>query len=71
MDANTWLKVSFWYWLAFTVNQNWKNKIYRLGKVDDRTPILQLARSMSKKQKNPIHESSKMVQGYTEGFLRS
>ena len=31
-------------------NQKWKSKIYKLGKVDDRIPVLQLPRSTSKKQ---------------------
>ena len=31
--------------------QNQKNKIYKLGKVDDRIPNLQLGRSTSKKKK--------------------
>ena len=42
--------ISLWYGLAFIVNQKWKNKIYKLRKVD-RIPILQLVRSRSKKQK--------------------
>ena len=46
--------ISLWcglaYWLAFVVNQNWKNKIYRLGKVDEKIPILQVTRSKSKRQ---------------------
>ena len=41
---------SLWYGLAFIVNKKWKNKIYKLGKVDDRIPVLQLARSRGKKQ---------------------
>ena len=33
------------------MNQKWQKKIYKPGKVDDRIPILQLARSAkSKKQ---------------------
>ena len=34
--------ISLWYWLGFIVDQNWKNKIYRLGKADDRIPNLPL-----------------------------
>ena len=34
--------ITLWYWLAFIVDQNWKNKIYRLGKVDERIPKLPL-----------------------------
>ena len=30
-----------------------EKKIYKLGKVDDRIPVLQLTRSRSKKQKEP------------------
>ena len=37
--------------LAFIVNKKLENKIYKLGKVDDRIPVLQLARSRGKKQK--------------------
>ena len=33
------------YGLAFIVNQKWKNMVYKLGKVDERTQILQPARS--------------------------
>ena len=35
----------WWYGLAFIVSQKWKNKIYKLGKVEDRIAILQLVRS--------------------------
>ena len=41
---------SLWYGLAFIVNKRWKNKIYKLGKVDDRISVLQLTRSKGKKQ---------------------
>ena len=50
--------ISLWYGLAFFVNQKLKNKIYKVEKGDDRVPmkgpndrvpILQLARSRSKK----------------------
>ena len=40
-----------WYGLAFIVNQKWKSKTYKLGKVDDRTLVLQIARSRGKNQK--------------------
>ena len=42
--------ISLWYGLAFIVNQKWKIKIFKLGKVD-RIPILQLTRSSNNKQK--------------------
>ena len=38
-----------------------ENKIYKLGKAHDRIPVLHLILSRTKKQKNPIHESTKMV----------
>ena len=38
--------------LAFIKNQKWKNKIYKLGKVDDKIQILQPARSRNKRQKD-------------------
>ena len=52
--------VSYWqkhkiitlkYGLTFIVDQIWKNKIYKLGKVDDRIQIQQLAKSRNKRQK--------------------
>ena len=46
------LKISFRTWyaeLAFIPNQKWENNIYKLGIVDDRISILQLAGSRSKK----------------------
>ena len=47
------------------VNQKWKSKIYKLGKLDDRNQILQPARSRNKRQKvvdkKPRYESRKMV----------
>ena len=53
---------SVWYGLAFIVNKKWKNKIYKLGKVDDRIPVLQLIASRSKTQKETeLYESIKMV----------
>ena len=33
------------------MNQKWKNKVYKLGKVDDRIQILQPARSRNKRPK--------------------
>ena len=51
--------------LAFIINQKWKIKIYKLGKVNDRNQILQPARSRNKRQKymdkKPKYESRKMV----------
>ena len=51
--------ISVWYGLALIVDQKWKNKIYKLGKVG-KIPILRLARSMSKKQK----ETDDMIEEY-------
>ena len=45
---------------AFVVNQKWINKIYKLGRVDDRITVLQLATSRSKKTK-PKYASRKKV----------
>ena len=42
-----------WYGLAFIMNKNRKNKIYKLRNVDERIPVIQLNRSRSKKQKEP------------------
>ena len=42
---------SFQYGITFTVNQKWKNKIYKLGKLDDGNPIQQITRSNDKRQK--------------------
>ena len=42
---------SFQYGIMFTVNQKWKNKIYKLGKLDDGNPIQQITRSSDKRQK--------------------
>ena len=39
------------YGLVFIVNQKWKNQICKVGKVNDRIQILQLARSRNKRQK--------------------
>ena len=33
------------------MNQKWKNKIYKLGKLDDGNPIQQITRSNDKRQK--------------------
>ena len=53
------------YGLAFIMNQKWKSKIYKLGKLSDRNQILQPARSRKKRQKymdkKPRYESRKMV----------
>ena len=49
------------YGLAFFVNQKWKNKIYKLGKVDGRIQILQPARSRNKDKKKHRYDSEKMV----------
>ena len=57
------------YWLAFIVNKKWKNKIYKLGKVDDRISVLQVTRSRSKKQKEIniwIEKVLNQAQDYTE-----
>ena len=58
--------ISLWCGLAFIVNQKWKNQIEKLGKVDDKIPILQLTRSKSKKTKKPRYESRKMVLNQTQ-----
>ena len=42
--------ISLWYGLKFIVDQNWKNKIFKLGKVDERIPILHIARLRGKRQ---------------------
>ena len=50
---------------AFIVNQEWKSKIYKLGKINDRNQILQPPRSRNKRQKDmdkkPRYGSRKMV----------
>ena len=51
--------ISVWYGIALIVDQKWKNKIYKLGKVG-KIPVLGLARSMSKKQK----ETDNMIEKY-------
>ena len=47
-----WQRQSLWHGLAFIVNQKWKNKTFKLGKVNDRIQIIQLAtfRNKSKKE---------------------
>ena len=40
------------YGLAFILNQKWKNKIYKLGKVDGRIPILTCKIQEQKTKKN-------------------
>lgn len=53
--------IPLWYWLAYLVNEKWKNNIYQLGKVH-RISVLQLAISKSKKQKeseNGKHQNGK------------
>ena len=37
--------------VTFTVSKTWKLKMHKLGKVDDRIPVLQVTRSRSKKEK--------------------
>ena len=64
MDIDIWSRIidHSVSWLSFIVDQKWKNKIYKLGKVDDRIRILQPARSRNKRQeKKPRYESKKMV----------
>ena len=56
--------ISLWYRLAFIVNQKLKNKIYQLGKTDDRIPILQVARSRSKK----LNENGNEIRIEKDGF---
>ena len=40
------------YGLAFIVNLKWIKKIYKLGKIDDRIPILQLDPGAKKQNEN-------------------
>ena len=49
------------YGLAFIVHQKWKNKICKLGKVDDKIQILQPARSRNKRPKETEICIKKMV----------
>ena len=46
------------------MNQKLKNKIYQLGKTDDRIPILQVARSRSKK----LNENGNEIRIEKDGF---
>ena len=39
-----------WYSLVFFLNQEWRNKICKLGKIDGRSLILQIGRYSSKNQ---------------------
>ena len=41
---------SYWYRLVFFMNEEWRNKICKLGKIDARSLILKLARYRSKNQ---------------------
>ena len=50
------------YGLAFIVNLKWIKKIYKLGKIDDRIPILQLDPGAKNKTKTkPRYESWEMA----------
>ena len=40
----------FWFRLVFFLNQEWRNKICKLGKIDGRSLMLQIARYRSKNQ---------------------
>ena len=50
--------VSIWYGFIFIVNQKWKNKVFKLGKVNGRIQIIQLTNPGAK---TPRYESKKMV----------
>ena len=39
-----------WFRLVFFLNQEWRNKIFKLGKIDGRSLMLQIARYRSKNQ---------------------
>ena len=39
-----------WFRLVFVLNQEWRNKICKLGKIDGRSLMLQIARYRSKNQ---------------------
>ena len=54
------MSLTVWCGVAFAMNKKWKNRIYKLGNVDDRIPVLQLDPGV-KSKKNPIYESKKMV----------
>ena len=47
--------------IAFIVSKKWKSKIYKLWKVGHRTPVLQLARSTSNKQKETENMNHKKM----------
>ena len=55
------LITSVCYGLEFIVNKKWKNKIYKLGKGDDRILVLQLLDPGVKSKRKLIYESRKMV----------
>ena len=61
IGTSNYLITSVWYGLEFIVNKKLKNKIYKLGKVDDRIPVLQLLDPGVKSKRKPIYESRKMV----------
>ena len=48
-DIGNYIPLAVWYELAFTVDRKLKHKIHKLGKCDDRTPILQLTGCRTKK----------------------
>ena len=39
-----------WYSLVFLLNQKWRSKICKLGRIDGRSVILQIGRHSSKNQ---------------------
>ena len=53
------------YGLVFIVNQKWKSKIHKLGKVNGRNQILQPAKPRNKRQKymdkKPRNEESRKM----------
>ena len=61
IGVSNYLITSVWYGLEFIVNKKWKNKIYKLGKVDERIPVLQLLDPGVKNKRKPIYESRKIV----------
>ena len=44
-----------WYGIAFIVNQQWRSKICKLGRVNDTIPFLQLARYRSKNKETEMN----------------
>ena len=58
--TSNYMSLTVWCGVAFAMNKKWKNRIYKLGNVDDRIPVLQLDPGV-KSKKNPIYESKKMV----------